>query len=65
MATNETQTLLIVSLRALVSAYAQGLKHTMKRINRDEALSAIVNERMRRMFYADDVPAEMQERMEV
>ena len=35
-----------------------------KRANRDEALSAIVNERIRQMFYADDIPPEMQERME-
>ena len=64
VATNDERRPVIVSLRALAAAYGKGLAETMKCINRDEDLLAIVNERMRQMFYADDIPPEMQERME-
>lgn len=61
VAISETQTLLIESLRASAAAYARGLKYTMLQINCDEDLSAIVNQRLRRVFCADDIPPKMQE----
>jgi hypothetical protein len=46
---------LIVSLRALTSLLAQGMSDSMARINNDEALGVLVNQRMEMMFQSIDI----------
>jgi len=48
--TDDPDTLVLVSLRALFQAFALGTNDTMKRINHDGDIAARVNPRLEMMF---------------
>ena len=56
MGSEEVPDLLIISLRSLAAALAQGMAASMKRANNDELIGPIVNQRMETMFHSIDLP---------
>jgi hypothetical protein len=56
---NEDQSLVLASLAALFVAFNHGLADSISRINRNEELAALVNERMAFMFQASELDADL------
>jgi hypothetical protein len=54
--TDPSTPVVMVSLKALFRAFAEGVADTMKRINRDPRLAERVNPRLAMMFRAEPVP---------
>lgn len=55
MGAEDSPNFLIVSLRALTSLLVQGMRDSMNRINNDEVLGDLVNQRMQMMFQSIDI----------
>lgn len=62
---NEDKSLVIGSLSALFKAYLSGVADSLKRINGDEALAALVNERLQHMFQAENLDEETKAKLKV
>jgi hypothetical protein len=55
MGDEDAPNLLIVSLRSLTSLLAQGMSDSMVRLNNDQALGQLANQRMEMMFQSIDI----------
>lgn len=62
---NEDQSLVIASLSALFKAYLNGVADSLKRINGNEALAALVNERLQHMFRAENLDEDTKAKLKV
>lgn len=60
---NEDQSLVLASLAALFVAFNHGLADSIGRINRNEKLAVVVNERLAFMFQASDIDADLKTSM--
>ena len=60
---NEDQSLVLASLAALFVAFNHGLADSIGRINRNEELAVVVNERLAFMFQASDLDADLKTSM--
>ena len=61
---NEDQSLVLASLAALFVAFNHGLADSIGRINRNEELAVLVNERLAFMFQASKIDADLKTSME-
>jgi hypothetical protein len=61
---NEDQSLVLASLAALFVAFNHGLADSIGRINRNQELAVLVNERLAFMFQASDLDVELKTSME-
>lgn len=61
---NEDQSLVLASLATLFVAFNHGLADSIGRINRNEELAALVNERLAFMFQASELDADLKTSME-
>ncbi len=61
---NEDQSMVLASVAALFVAFNHGLADSIGRINRNEELAELVNERLALMFQASDLDADLKTSME-